>query len=137
MVQEVILMAMARTAVLFSLCVTLLAWATLAAPPCRAIVLGIAQDGGIPQIGCEQPICRTQHHFVSSLALEGESSVLLIDATPDLREQYRELIRRFPELMRKNLFDGIFLTHAHMGHYTGLMYLGKESISAQKVPAFG
>src|SRR6186997_2871084 len=106
------------------------------APAARVITLGIAQDGGIPQIGCEQKICREQHHFVSSLALAGERSLYLIDATPDLREQYRELLRRNPSLARKNLFDGILLTHAHMGHYAGLLYLGKESISTNKVPVY-
>ncbi len=32
--------------------------------------------------------------------------------------------------------DGIFLTHAHFGHYTGLMYLGKESIGADGVAVY-
>ena len=36
----------------------------------------------------------------------------------------------------KELPDGIFLTHAHIGHYTGLMYLGKEATNAKKVPVY-
>jgi pyrroloquinoline quinone biosynthesis protein B len=103
----------------------------------RIVILGIAQDGGIPQIGCQQKICRTHHHFVSSIAIVSGGAVYLIDATPDLREQYAELNRRNPSIAKKNLFDGIFLTHAHMGHYTGLMYLGKESISTKKEPVYG
>ncbi len=102
----------------------------------KVIVLGIAQDGGIPQIGCEQEICKTQRHFVSSLAILSKDSVFLVDATPDLRDQYRGLIQRYPYASKKGLFDGIFLTHAHMGHYTGLMYLGKESISTHQTPVF-
>ena len=102
----------------------------------RVIVLGIAQDGGIPHIGCSQKICSTQHHLISSLAIFDNDSVYLIDATPDLREQYREMVRRNPGFAKRNLFDGIFLTHAHMGHYTGLMYLGKESVSTNKVPVY-
>lgn len=102
----------------------------------RVIVMGIAQDGGIPHIGCSQKICRTQHHYVSSLAIQDGDSVYLIDATPDLRGQYSELIKRHAGLAKKNLFDGIFLTHAHMGHYTGLMYLGKESVSTNKVSVY-
>jgi len=102
----------------------------------KVIVIGIAQDGGIPQIGCTQKICKTQKHFVSSLALVQQNSLVLIDATPDLRDQYAELTRRFPQTVRPNLFDGILLTHAHMGHYTGLLYLGKESISTKKVPVW-
>ena len=102
----------------------------------KAIVLGIAQDAGIPQIGCTQKICKTQKHFVSSLAMVEQNSLVLIDATPDIREQYAELTKRFPQTIRPNLLDGILLTHAHMGHYTGLLYLGKESISAKKVPVW-
>jgi pyrroloquinoline quinone biosynthesis protein B len=107
------------------------------APDTKVVVLGIAQDGGIPHIGCTQEICRTQKHFISALAIVHEQSVFLIDATPDLREQYAELIKRYPQVTKKNLFDGIFLTHAHMGHYTGLVYLGKESVSTKEVPVYG
>lgn len=122
-------------------CVLLLiAFVAIAATPAtrdvKIVVLGIAQDGGVPQIGCDQAICKTQHHFVSSLAIISGSSVYLVDATPDLREQYAELIRRNPSVQKRNLFDGIFLTHAHMGHYTGLMFLGKESLSTKQVPVY-
>src|SRR5262249_1520385 len=78
----------------------------------------------------------TQHHFVSSLAVLSGSSVYWIDATPDLREQYAGMTQHYPAFAKPNLFDGVFLTHAHMGHYTGLMYLGKESISTKKTRVF-
>ncbi len=32
--------------------------------------------------------------------------------------------------------DVIFLTHAHVGHYMGLMYLGKEAMDAKAVPVY-
>ena len=32
--------------------------------------------------------------------------------------------------------DAIFLTHAHIGHYSGLMYLGKEGMNADSVPVY-
>lgn len=105
-------------------------------PETKVIVLGIAQDGGIPHVGCVQEICRSQKHFVSSLAIVHNQEVYLIDASPDLREQHRELLRRYPALYRKNLFSGIFLTHAHMGHYSGLLFLGKESVSTNKTPVY-
>ena len=104
--------------------------------PARIIVLGTAQDGGVPHIGCTQKICRTQHHPISSMAALTDELLLLFDATPDLREQHSELVKRYPEYQRKNLFDAVFLTHAHMGHYPGLLYFGKESISTQKVPVY-
>jgi pyrroloquinoline quinone biosynthesis protein B len=37
---------------------------------------------------------------------------------------------------RKSIVEGIFLTHAHMGHYTGLMHLGREALGGQQVPVF-
>jgi pyrroloquinoline quinone biosynthesis protein B len=47
------------------------------------------------------------------------------------------------EILRKNipypdftLPDGIFLTHAHIGHYTGLMQLGREAFNARKIPVY-
>jgi pyrroloquinoline quinone biosynthesis protein B len=107
-----------------------------ASPPLKVIVLGTAQDGGVPQIGCNQEICKTQRHFISSLAIVYGNAVYLIDATPDLRNQYQQFVARYPELSKKNLFDGILLTHAHMGHYTGLIFLGKESISTKQIPVF-
>ncbi len=105
-------------------------------PATKVVILGIAQDGGVPHIGCSQEICRTQRQYVSSLAVIQGDSVYLIDATPDLREQYSGLIHRYPNLEKKNLFNGIFLTHAHMGHYTGLIFLGKESVSTKQVPVY-
>lgn len=102
----------------------------------RVVILGIAQDGGVPQLGCAQQICKTQHHFVSSLAVLHKNKIYFIDATPDFREQYAALIQKYPLYAGRNIADGIFLTHAHMGHYTGLMFLGKESVSTNKVPVY-
>jgi pyrroloquinoline quinone biosynthesis protein B len=102
----------------------------------KVIVLGVAQDGGVPQIGCTEKICKTERRMIASLMILAKKAVYLIDATPDLRAQYKEFGDRFPEFTKPNLFDGIFLTHAHMGHYTGLMYLGKESISTRQVPVY-
>ncbi len=59
----------------------------------------------------------------------------MIDATPDFRTQLLALYRASRGAARPVL-DGIFLTHAHMGHYTGLMFLGHESIGAKKVPVY-
>jgi pyrroloquinoline quinone biosynthesis protein B len=102
------------------------------------VVLGRAQDAGIPQLGCTQAACvdrregRKPVERVSSLGLRnartGQS--FLFDPTPDFPSQLQMLNGgRVP--------DGIFLTHAHIGHYTGLMYLGRESINAQKATVYG
>jgi pyrroloquinoline quinone biosynthesis protein B len=101
------------------------------------LVLGSAQDGGLPQIGCQQDLCKqarrdpSMRRMVSSLLLVDPRNKKrwLIDATPDLPEQLELANQHAPRPMeqgRPPLFDGVFLTHAHMGHYTGLMYLGRE-----------
>jgi pyrroloquinoline quinone biosynthesis protein B len=99
------------------------------------VVLGIAQDAGIPQLNCQQPLCasiragKRRPERVSSLGLIDRTSgrAFMFDATPDFNAQVHALTGGRPP-------DGIFLTHAHIGHYTGLMYLGRESINTRAVP---
>jgi len=107
------------------------------------MILGIAQDGGYPHMGCNKPCCArawandTASRFVVSLALVDPASKKwwLIEATPDIKYQ----LRYFQQLTggRFNyLPDGIFLTHAHIGHYTGLMQLGREVMNTSKIPVY-
>jgi pyrroloquinoline quinone biosynthesis protein B len=104
----------------------------------QLVVLGIAQDAGIPQLGCEQELCRSiragkrKPERVSSLGLINRTTgrSYLFDATPDMVSQLATLNGGRPP-------DGVFLTHAHIGHYTGLMYFGRESIDAKSVPVYG
>ena len=113
----------------------------LAAPP-YVVVLGIGQDAGVPQIGCESPFCREAwkdpklRRMVSSIALVDPEtkSRWIFDATPDLPEQFELLKTTTGD--RSNDIAGIFLTHAHIGHYTGLMYLGRESMNTNGVKVF-
>lgn len=137
----------------------LLARAEAPPPPAKppepfVAVLGIAQDGGYPHAGCRKACCarlwkdpRGRRH-VSSLALvdprTGER--WLFDASPDFPAQLQhlnELAAALPATLPREaaLADhlglaGIFLTHAHIGHYTGLMMLGREAIGARGVPVF-
>ncbi|NIO49103.1 MAG: pyrroloquinoline quinone biosynthesis protein PqqB [Candidatus Aminicenantes bacterium] len=109
-------------------------------------VLGTAQDGGLPQIGCYCKNClraREDQRFsrlISSLAIIdlGEKKYFILDATPDIRIQADIAFSRLALLKqgRKNFPDGILLTHAHIGHYTGLMFYGYESMSAHKLPVY-
>jgi pyrroloquinoline quinone biosynthesis protein B len=102
------------------------------------VVLGVAQDAGVPHLGCLEPRCvdarrgarRTEKVASLGVVNRALNRAYLFDATPDLRAQVHRLNDGRP-------LDGIFLTHAHVGHYTGLMYLGKESIAAKGVPVFG
>jgi pyrroloquinoline quinone biosynthesis protein B len=106
------------------------------------VVLGIAQDAGIPQMGCETPFCRaarkdaTLRQTVASIALvdPDSKSRWIFDATPDLPEQF-DLLKEVTG-DRTNHLTGIFLTHAHIGHYTGLMYLGREAMNTNSVTVY-
>lgn len=37
---------------------------------------------------------------------------------------------------RRRIVDGIFLTHVHIGHYAGLMQLGREVLGTHAVPVY-
>ena len=107
------------------------------------IILGTIQDAGSPHMGCEKPCCISlfenpdPNRKVVSLGLVDplEKKYWLIEASPDFITQCREL-KKVSEFKHGKSPDGIFLTHAHIGHYTGLMYLGKESYSSKNVPVF-
>jgi pyrroloquinoline quinone biosynthesis protein B len=105
----------------------------------RLVVLGIAQDGGVPQAGTTdvaawEPAAR---RLVTSLALidPAAGKRYLFEATPDFPEQLHLLDRLVPTSARPGL-DGIFLTHAHIGHYLGLAHLGREVMGAKQVPVW-
>ena len=102
------------------------------------VVLGIAQDGGAPHAGCEKSCCielweSGKKEKVSSIGIVDPltKQSWLFDATPDFPSQYRILTENHnTELV------GIFLTHAHMGHYTGLLQLGREVMGKKNVPVY-
>ena len=106
------------------------------------VVLGIGQDAGIPQMGCDSPFCQQAwknaklRQMVSSIALvnPAKKERWIFDATPDLPEQF-QLLKEITGDFSNNL-AGIFLTHAHIGHYTGLMYFGRESMNAKEVKVY-
>jgi len=101
------------------------------------IVLGSAQDGGVPQLGSgELPV---PDRSASSLAVVGsDGTAVLVDASPDLRLQQRRLAADPDYARRSDLqaFDAVLLTHAHMGHYAGLLYFGNEAHSTRQLPCF-
>lgn len=122
-----------------------------AAPPSpspRLVVLGTAQDGGLPHAACSCVRCnraRREPAFrrdVASLALHLPASdrVFLIDASPDLHRQLDRIaaLRRRPEAGRVDRapVDGVLLTHAHIGHYLGLAFFGFETMHTQKLPVY-
>jgi pyrroloquinoline quinone biosynthesis protein B len=107
------------------------------------IVLGIAQDAGYPQTACNKACCtlvwegKVPPQKVSCLGLVDPISqqLWLLDATPDFREQWQFLTRELADTILTQP-SGVFLTHAHLGHYTGLLQLGREVMGAQSVPIY-
>ena len=107
-------------------------------PPPYLVVLGIAQDGGVPQAGndfADGDSTRTRRVVSLGLVDPVSGERWLFEATPGFPEQLRHLNRIAPRDDKPGL-DGIFLTHAHIGHYTGLMFLGHEVMGAQGVPVY-
>jgi pyrroloquinoline quinone biosynthesis protein B len=108
----------------------------------HAVVLGIAQDGGVPHLGCTQELCvrarldPSLRVRVASLGLVAGEKRFLIDATPDLPSQIESLNAGRTLADRARPVDGILLTHAHVGHYTGLLHLGREVLGARGVKVF-
>ncbi len=107
------------------------------------VVLGTIQDAGSPQITCKESCCKNLFESpdpsrkVVSLGLIDVSTnkTYLIEATPDMGSQIKKLTQ-LEQNSEIEMVDGIFLTHAHIGHYTGLMYLGKEAMDAQHVTVY-
>ena len=93
----------------------------------KLYVLGTLQDGGSPHMGCEKLCCAVQksQDYVSSIGVVGERQSFIFDATPDFVSQTNYL-----KEVSGHKSVAIFLTHAHMGHYTGLMHLGREAYNA-------
>ncbi len=106
-------------------------------------VLGVAQDAGYPQAGCQKACCgavrlgKEKAKRVSCLGLVDKKTgqTYLLDATPDFREQLFELNAHLTDT-QKSTPTGIFLSHAHIGHYTGLMQLGREAMGAKNIDVY-
>lgn len=107
------------------------------------VVLGIAQDGGYPHAGCQRNCCRQVYDgrqapkmpVCLGIVDRANQKLYLLEATPAFPEQWRRL-QDISGFQDKRAPDGIFLTHAHIGHYTGLMFLGREVMGAKNVPVY-
>ena len=90
-------------------------------------LLGIAQDGGRPQPGCQRACCadlgpEDVRHPVSLGITDEDGQGHLIEATRALGEQLR--LWGHPSLR------SVLLTHAHFGHVDGLGLFGRETLNA-------
>lgn len=99
------------------------------------VVLGAGQDAGAPHIGNSGD--DGPQLLPSSLALidRAAGKRYLFDASPAITEQLATLDAIEPPTEGLGV-DGVFLTHAHIGHYLGLAYFGREAAGANGVPVF-
>lgn len=101
-------------------------------------ILGNTQDAGVPHIGCESEFCQnnyesTSNFYSTSIAVVdlAINKYILFEATPDITRQLNKISN---DLFQKfTLPESIYLSHAHIGHYSGLMYLGRESLGAKNI----
>ncbi|MDF0716002.1 MBL fold metallo-hydrolase [Muricauda sp. 334s03] len=105
-------------------------------------ILGTVQDGGSPHVGCQKSCCAELFNNpdptrkVVSLGLVDHQNQksYLFEATPDMTSQLKLLKEHSRQ--NKETPDGVFVTHAHIGHYTGLMYLGREALGGKNIPVY-
>ncbi|MBX2906536.1 MAG: hypothetical protein KF744_10890 [Taibaiella sp.] len=107
----------------------------------QVYVLGVAQDGGYPHAGCTKGCCSqawkdaSKRRFVASLAVVAGDKWWLFEATPDIKEQL-QYFRDITGGKFSYLPEGVFLTHAHIGHYAGLIQFGREVMSTKELPVY-
>ena len=105
------------------------------------MILGVAQDAGYPQAGQSQE-WKQLKSGERTLGLATSLGIIdpvsnqrwLFEATPHFNRQ----LNLMDEISKTTHYpyDGIFLTHAHIGHYTGLIHLGREVMGAQNIPVY-
>ena len=99
-------------------------------------ILGNVQDAGLPHIGCQHEFCNDkfnefEEYFTTSIAIIDplNKKYVLFEATPDLPYQLNYLDKK---IFKKFLLpESVFITHAHIGHYAGLMYFGREALGSK------
>ena len=107
------------------------------------ISLGTAQDGGYPHVGCIDSCCSKVEKNPDLKRLIASISVVdsrlkkfwIIDISPDINDQLR-ILNKYIKQDDYPLISGIFLTHAHIGHYAGLLNLGLEALKLSSVPVY-
>lgn len=113
----------------------------------EVIVLGTAQDGGVPHAGCLCENCtaaRTsgRRRLPVSLGILSGNEMAMVDATAAFEEQMFTLWSRTPA---SDTYTGerfqppttVILTHAHTGHYVGLWQLDRSVLAANGVRVIG
>jgi len=100
----------------------------------RVFFLGTGTSGGVPVINCNCPVCHSANpknkRLRSSVMIESNGKYLLIDTTPDMRQQF--LRHPFPRI------DAVLYTHAHADHVFGLDEIRRFNyLMKKRIPAYG
>ena len=106
-------------------------------------VLGVAQDAGYPQLGCIKDCCKDlwndldARKMVSCIGLIDplKNDYWIFDATPDVKDQIMKCNEALSNA-KIEMPSGVFITHAHIGHYTGLMQFGREAFGSEDLPVY-
>jgi phosphoribosyl 1,2-cyclic phosphate phosphodiesterase len=100
----------------------------------KLTLLGTGDAVGTPKIGCYCPACEDarlggkSQRLRFSILVESEKGKILIDSSPDLRQQF----------LRQNLshIDGVIWTHGHYDHYSGFgeFYRVQSKVDVYGIP---
>lgn len=107
------------------------------------MLLGITQDGGYPHIGCQRNCClpaikdhsKSKNVIALAIVSPKDKKWWLLEATPNITGQL-QLFSTKTKNQYPYLPEAVFITHAHMGHYLGLAYLGREALGAKEMPVY-
>ena len=98
-------------------------------------ILGVVQDGGLPHLGNKKTCCKTfnKTRYVTSIMVFNDynQDSYLFDASPNISEQLNFMKNKISTHLK-----GVFLTHAHIGHYTGLMFFGREAMNSKSINVY-
>mgnify|MGYP000191622213 CR=1 FL=1 len=100
----------------------------------KILFLGTGTSTGVPVIGCDCPVCKSENpknnRLRTSIYLESDNIRILVDASPDLRQQaLRYGVRRI---------DAVLFTHAHADHVFGFDDIRRfNTIQGTIIPAYG
>ncbi|MEL6508264.1 MAG: pyrroloquinoline quinone biosynthesis protein PqqB [Pseudomonadota bacterium] len=99
----------------------------------RAIILGAAAGGGLPQWNCGCDNCNLARagkilpQTQSSIAVSGDGKTwAIINASPDIREQMRATQQIHPTDLRKSPVTSVLLTNGDIDHVAGLLTLREQ-----------
>ncbi len=107
-------------------------------------LLGRSQDGGLPHVGCMQACCAEarktgRREYPCALGVHDRVSgaLALIEATPAVEPQLAMLhaLAGVSGCVRRPV-EAVLITHAHIGHYAGLVQFGEEVAATDHLPLF-